>query len=138
MRAVAQGGQSIKEGLQDAAELSQTDPSSAYQAVCPTTRRNLVKYLGPSFATKFLYFAGGGSEKHPSLILDRVVATALHNECGWASLSTRGAWPESTYSRYCTLAHRWAREATMRCKHTVAPDEIEKALFQLGKYSENA
>jgi hypothetical protein len=85
--------------------------------------RSAIRSPGPSFLTKFLYFAGGGDPDHPCLILDRVVANALHDHCGWDTLDPAGPWPAHTYQRYCDLPARWARE-----RHR-APDEIERALF---------
>lgn len=105
-----------------AAEESRRDPAGAYAVLRPG-RHNAIRSLGPSFFTKFLYFAGGGRPAHPCLILDRVVATALRDRCGWKSLHRTGPWPAQTYQRYCALLARWAGE--MRC----APDEIERALF---------
>ncbi|MFJ5985902.1 hypothetical protein [Lentzea sp. NPDC092896] len=108
--------------LTRAADLSRSDPASAFALLRPGNR-NAIRYLGPSFFTKFLYFAGGGAPDHPCLILDRVVATRLRDECGWASLHRQGPWPVETYERYCGLLARWARETGR------APDEIELKLF---------
>jgi hypothetical protein len=108
--------------LANAAGLSRTSPAAAYE-VLRRDHHNAIAHLGPSFFTKFLYFAGGGAPAHPSLILDRRVATSLHDECGWESLHRMGPWPPDTYARYCDLLHRWARE------HDCAADELELALF---------
>lgn len=111
--------------LTAAAEASRHDPADAYALLRPG-RRNALLSLGPSFFTKFLYFAGAGAPEHPCLILDRVVATALRNHCGWTSLHRRGPWPAYTYQRYCDLLARWAGN------HHRAPDEIELTLFTRG------
>jgi hypothetical protein len=108
--------------LTDAAERSGKDPEAAFAVLRPG-RTNAVKHLGPSFFTKFLYFAGGGRAEHPSLILDRRVATSLRDECGWDSMQRLGPWPADTYRRYCTLLRRWA------ATHGCAPDELERTLF---------
>ncbi|HEX6359956.1 hypothetical protein [Actinophytocola sp.] len=68
--------------LTAAAEVSRQDPAGACAVLRPD-RRNALLSPGPSFFTKFLYFAGGGAPEHPCLILDRVVATALRDHCGW-------------------------------------------------------
>lgn len=133
MEAVSLGGDDVVQGLIDAAAFSRSDPLQAYRAVCPSTHRNLIKYMGPAFATKFLYFAGGGREDHRCVILDSVVANALRSKGGWTSLSSKGGWPESTYGRYCALAERWASDASDVVGRTVAPDEIEFALFKNGR-----
>lgn len=108
--------------LTKAAEVSRRDPAGAYILLRPG-RYNEIRSLGPSFFTKFLYFAGGGAPNHPCLILDRVVATRLRDQCGWTSLHRTGPWPAETYGRYCDLLTRWAQAG--RC----APDEIERTLF---------
>ncbi|WP_053720682.1 8-oxoguanine DNA glycosylase OGG fold protein [Saccharothrix sp. NRRL B-16348] len=111
-----------EELLPEAADKSRHDAAGAY-AVLWSDNRSAIRALGPSFLTKFLYFAGGGEPDHPCLILDRVVATALHDHCGWESLNPVGSWPAHTYQRYCDLLARWAQE------HHCAPDEIERILF---------
>lgn len=112
----------VEDLLSRAAAESRRDPAAAYALLRPE-RRNEILWLGPSFFTKFLYFAGGGAPGHPCLILDRVVATRLRERCGWASLHRTGPWPAETYGRYCDLLARWAYDN--RC----APDEIERTLF---------
>ncbi|WP_372666191.1 8-oxoguanine DNA glycosylase OGG fold protein [Amycolatopsis kentuckyensis] len=112
----------VEKILTEAAGRAGRDPERAFAAFRPD-RHNRIPGLGPSFFTKFLYFAGGGASDHPSLILDRVVATALRNRCGWTSLHRIGPWPPETYGRYCTLLGRWAKD--LDC----APDELELALF---------
>ncbi|WP_459710481.1 8-oxoguanine DNA glycosylase OGG fold protein [Actinophytocola sp. KF-1] len=109
--------------LTRARELCRDDPARAYAVLRPGVR-NEIGGLGPSFFTKFLYFAGEGAPAHRCLILDRVVATALRDRCGWTSLHPHGPWPAGTYERYCDLLARWALH------HGHAPDEIERTLFE--------
>ncbi len=111
--------------LTSARDLARDNPADAYRVLRPG-RRSEIRALGPSFFTKFLYFAGGGAPSHPSLILDCVVATALRDRCGWTSLHPAGGWPAETYERYCGLLGRWAVE------HGRAPDEFEASLFRGG------
>ncbi|HWM07392.1 MAG TPA: hypothetical protein VNP92_34095 [Actinophytocola sp.] len=108
--------------LTEAAGLSRTDPAAAYTLLRPNGR-NAIKHLGPSFFTKFLYFAGGGAEDHPCLILDRRVATSLRTECGWTGLARTGPWSPDTYARYCAQLRDWAS------RHARAADEVELTLF---------
>lgn len=109
--------------LAEAASLAGSDPEAAFAVLRPD-RHNAIGHLGPSFFTKFLYFTGGGAPDHPSLILDRRVATALREHCGWTSLNRMGPWPPWTYGRYCALLRRWSTD--LSC----APDEIELVLFR--------
>ncbi|WP_367138260.1 hypothetical protein [Saccharothrix sp. HUAS TT1] len=108
--------------LVEAAEAARHDAAGAY-SVLWSDGRGALPGLGPSFLTKFLHFAGGGAPEHPCLILDRVVAAALRDHCGWTSLHGGGQWPARTYARYCDLLARWAEDLDR------APDELEHALF---------
>lgn len=90
---------------------------------------NIIKYLGPSFGTKFLYFCGYDSSPGglKPLILDRYVAVAVNRLCGLA-------WPEtdfsvSQYRQYLELADAWANA------WNTSPDVIERVLFSIGKAS---
>ena len=116
---------SLGRSLMRIADLPRADVEGAYDAVSPS---RLLPHLGPSFGTKYLYFAGGGIPQHPWLILDRRVALSLRDECGWASLGTSG-WPGWTYRRYCELLARWAHEESARLQRQVGADEVERALF---------
>lgn len=109
--------------LRRAAELAVTGSPAEAFAVFRPAGRNVLPGLGPSFFTKFLYFAGQGVPEHRCVILDRVVATVLRKHCGWDSLHPVGGWPAVTYQRYCDLLARWAQERDR------AADEIEYALF---------
>jgi hypothetical protein len=72
----------------------------------------LLKYLGPAFFTKYLYFAGGGAATRPCVILDRVVAANLRAR-GWDGLRS-ASWSAVTYVQYCELLACLAREASNR------------------------
>ncbi|MFF3253859.1 hypothetical protein ACFYWP_23260 [Actinacidiphila glaucinigra] len=124
---IGEGTSTAAAALREAASLARTDPEAAYRRLFTGTR---VRYLGPAFFTKYLYFAGGGSSEHPCVILDSQVAETLNKRCGWHSLRSGGNWPPETYQRYCTLLTRWAREETDRLGRHVCPDEIERWLFE--------
>lgn len=115
------------EALSAAAEAAKTSPARAYDTLYPSGR-TLLKYLGPAFFTKFLYFAGGGAATHPCVILDRVTAGELRAR-GWDGLRSTG-WSVSTYVQYCELLSSWAQEAAERLGRLVAVDEVERWLFQ--------
>jgi hypothetical protein len=130
--AMVDGGDELSETLRAAAATCRTDVGAAYRQLQPY--RNAVSHLGPPFFTKFLYFAGGGSDTHPCLILDSMVARSLRRDCGWASLTGRYTWPASDYVAYCELAGRWAAQLSdANAGEAVRPDQIEYALFQAGK-----
>ncbi|GGK58190.1 8-oxoguanine DNA glycosylase OGG fold protein [Nocardia camponoti] len=96
------------------------DPETGYR-----TLFGAIKGLGPAFFTKYLYFANPDR----FLILDQRVATALHNECGWTSLSPTTSWPPDTYARYCELLTRWAAELS-EAGFKTSPDQLEYRLFE--------
>jgi len=90
---------------------------------------NIIKYLGPSFGTKLLYFCGYDSSPcgHKPLILDKYVAAAINRLCS-------PAWPEtdfsvSQYHLYIELANAWANA------WNTSPDVVERVLFSIGKAS---
>ncbi|MGW1541376.1 8-oxoguanine DNA glycosylase OGG fold protein [Streptomyces sp. NPDC002309] len=88
-----------------------------------------IKFLGPAFFTKVLYFAGHDHPVGPwrPLILDSVVARSLRAadaEVKWS----RGGWTTPRYGRYLSLAHDYAGVAG------VLPDQVEAALFSHGRH----
>ena len=87
-----------------------------------------ITQFGPAFSTKFLYFAHGPDVPPRYLILDKVVATNLHE--AWPGAKTAG-WYSDAYGRYCTFMSRWADLATeeLNGERTVRPDKIEYADF---------
>lgn len=106
--------------------LSTDGPVMAYQYL-HGDGRNLIRHLGPSFGTKFLYFAGYGrfrSGQQP-LILDQYVAHALNELCG-RSWPAHG-WSTRQYADYLDCAQSWASA------WPTSPDVIERVLFSVGK-----
>lgn len=130
VEAVAADVNRAQEILQSTARLASVDPEGAYETL-HRNGRGRIRSLGPAFGTKYLYFAGGGAPSHPSLILDRRVATSLHKR-GWRSLHPGGGWPTATYGRYCTLLLRWAHELSSTRQHQTRGDELEHWLFTVG------
>jgi hypothetical protein len=125
--AIADHREVVVVALRDAVHLARMRPQAAYELL-RSDQQNSLAHFGPADFTKFLYFAGAGNPNHPSLILDHQVATALHNEGGWSSLSLTADWSAETYGRYCRLLMRWAVEETARRHRLVCPDEIEQWL----------
>jgi hypothetical protein len=77
-------------------------------------------YLGPAFATKFLYFCCS-TGRRPALILDRLVSRWLRENAGLAFNEAR--WSVSTYTRYLETMAGWAGELAL------AADELEVCIF---------
>jgi hypothetical protein len=117
----------VGNGLAAAAHKLRADgPLAAYAYLYGDSGKR-IKYLGPSFGTKFLYFSGYGrydGDQQP-LILDDNVAAALNRLCG-LDLPTYD-WSASQYAEYLIIAHAWARA------WGTTPDVIERILFSVGK-----
>jgi hypothetical protein len=91
---------------------------------CPAARVKLA-YLGPSFVTKILYFAGFAKAppcRPTPLIADAVVARTLRLQ----------KFTRDTYIAYCTQAARASRALD---GSRYRADQIEYALFTRGKAS---
>ena len=95
------------------------DPKAVYASLQPGGT-NHIKYFGPAFFTKWLYFSGYGREgvggKRP-LILDARVARSL----GWDSWG----WTSTQYDQYLELAAAAAKELG------VGPQVVEYVLYSM-------
>ncbi|MGW2276905.1 8-oxoguanine DNA glycosylase OGG fold protein [Streptomyces sp. NPDC001770] len=109
------------------AEVDRGDPVAAYRVLNDPHGR--VKYLGPAFFTKFLYFATAGRPaggRWP-LIIDRNVVRALGDLLGGEEWVVGRRWDPATCARYLDRAHAWAE------RWGIAPDVVERKLFDHGR-----
>lgn len=118
--------------LRLAAIASREDPDVAFRILKPGLRPS-IKYLGPGFFTKFLYFAGGGSADHPSLIVDSRVLRTLNNHLGGKPFAHLFGYGASTYRRALEALNGWASSASTAVGRPVAADEVERWAFGIGK-----
>ena len=81
-----------------------------------------LKWLGPAFGTKFLYFAQPRGTDPQSLIHDALVSAWLAREAGINLPSL--LWDTASYTTYLGLIRHWADE--IGCD----PEDIEYAIFQ--------
>ncbi|SCF16047.1 hypothetical protein GA0074695_3880 [Micromonospora viridifaciens] len=82
-------------------------------------KQHRLRYLGVSFATKYLFFCSD-AETSPALVLDRRVQRWLWQHAGCHfSLN----WNVEDYRRYLRLVTKWARELDL------SPDEVEYLMF---------
>jgi Putative 8-oxoguanine DNA glycosylase OGG-like protein len=101
-----------------AQHLAERGAVDAYRLLAGDCR---LRWLGPAFGTKYLYFCPQRPESQ-ALILDRLVARWLTNQ---ANISVNaGPWSPTTYRRYLDLLGGWA--ATL----SVAADDLERCIFQ--------
>jgi hypothetical protein len=106
-------------------ELVRTEGALAAYSVLAHDGDAHLKWLGPSFGTKLLYFAGYGSASRPKpLILDRLVGGALD---GFGVYLKYNAWDPPGYEAYLSLAHAVAETADGE------PHDVEWWLFQRGR-----
>jgi Putative 8-oxoguanine DNA glycosylase OGG-like protein len=108
-----------------------------YGAAYDVFRAAKIRWLGPSFATKYLYFCSIRTA-YPirALIFDSRVASALRHsdfpEDFWRYLTRSGGpsssvyWTSSGYLQYLILMHSWA--SALHC----SADQIEIFLFENG------
>jgi hypothetical protein len=106
----------------------EADAEKAYSVLTTDKGKGRIKWLGPAFSTKFLYFAQGSTTAPSYLILDAVVARNLR-ATAWPSAPSTAWWP-STYGAYCLLMKNWAEEAQLRSGNETSPDQIELAVFR--------
>lgn len=109
-----------------AEELARGDAIDAYESMLKGNS-NYLKFLGPSFFTKYLYSVDARHHQPGrALILDQFVAKALIWQFGW-DISATGPWSPSTYEKWLDHAHKVA------FKEGVRADSVEMAYFHLGK-----
>ncbi|CAN5839779.1 hypothetical protein BH23ACT8_BH23ACT8_03170 [soil metagenome] len=119
----ASGPETVRTNLTGLTGASRQRPAEAWNALRTTHR---TKWLGPAFATKVAYFAAFSSADPPAvrpLIADANTSWAMWHLCG----IPRSAERRSGYLDYVATAHRWADENGWR------PDEVERAVFEIGK-----
>lgn len=117
--------------LRLAAIASREDPDVAFRILKPGLRPS-IKHLGPGFFTKYLYFAGGGSADHPSLIVDSRVLRTLNNHLDGKPFAYPFGYGAGTYRRALEVLNGWADSASAVVGRSVAADEVERWAFGVG------
>lgn len=92
---------------------------AGYRALATTAR---LKWLGPAFETKLLYFWQRSGVRPRALILDAFVSGWLECETGLRFDPLE--WSVATYGRYLGQMHEWAAALN------VAPDDLEMCIFR--------
>lgn len=89
-----------------------------------------IKHFGPSFFTKFLYFAGTTAEGAAPLILDRVVARNLNRIMDPVGTLRSTGWTTREYALYlAAMAELTAQLRIARPGEKWTPDAVELALY---------
>lgn len=96
---------------------------------------NRIRYLGPSFFTKFLYAVNSANDESPrrALIMDQFVAIALNDIDSWGLKELPSVRPTHDYLRWLAHAHTLAESYSAASSEVVRPDAIEMAYFRHGK-----
>lgn len=105
--------------LADVAAVLVADGAIAAYARLGSSRR--LKWFGPAFGTKYLYFCQQRESARPALILDRLIADWL-DKSGGLRLNPV-PWSTATYRRY--IEHMWTWAEALG----VAPDVLEERIF---------
>ena len=110
--------------------LTSDGPVAAYASMLRGTPGH-IKFLGPSFFTKYLYYADGTTPAvtPAPLILDQFVARGLNTTDPAVWDLPDNNWSAATYSRYLDWAAERARAAGPG--HPAAG--VELGLFQVGR-----
>ncbi|AOY74203.1 hypothetical protein ARZXY2_4704 (plasmid) [Arthrobacter sp. ZXY-2] len=117
--------------LRDAAHLAVNDPRAAFLRLQPG--RTALKYWGPNFFTKYLYFAGAGAVAHPCLIVDARVLATLYAETGDKKFKPAStSYAVTTYLAACEMMRKWAGELSSP-ERPVGADEVERWAFNEGR-----
>lgn len=105
--------------LREVAEVLETEGALAAYRLLGNSKR--LKWLGPAFGTKYLYFCPQAEGNCRALILDRLVAGWLRDRTGLEFQPVR--WSTATYESYLRTMHSWANDLG------VPSDVIEEAIF---------
>ena len=104
--------------LHRVAEILKTDgPVEGYRAMANSDQSRL-KWLGPAFGTKYLYFCS--PEDNPALVLDALMAAWLNKHCGTKLRPWQ--WSTTKYKEYLANMTKWAGTAC-------TPAELETIIF---------
>lgn len=97
-----------------------------------TQRRSgvpFLKYLGPAFGTKFLYFLTKDSSVPTTPVFDSVVHGWLQQHAPEAGTFSLSWWDTSSYGRYVDLLHSWAAELSALDERSLDADDLEFLMF---------
>ena len=127
--AVATGWDTVFGRLEGQFRESVNGPSRSWKS---HREEHRVKHLGPAFATKFAYFSAlkQGCGTDLPLIADANTSWAIW----WITQEvSRSVEHHDSYVAYVRHCHDWGIQLAKNCGYQVTPDEIERALFVLGK-----
>lgn len=120
------------EQLVEIAGIAQSKGGVAAFDQVATQRRDgtaYLKFLGPAFGTKFLYFLTKDSNVPTTPVFDSVIHGWLQEHAPGAGSFSLLWWDTSSYKRYVDLLHSWVAELSDRAGHSLDADDLEFLMF---------
>lgn len=104
---------------------------AAFDHVATKRRHGIpyLKFLGPAFGTKFLYFLTKASSVPTTPVLDSVVHGWLQQHVPEAGSFSLSWWDTSSYKRYVDLLHSWVAELSTLDGRALDADDLEFLMF---------
>ncbi|WP_299305887.1 hypothetical protein [uncultured Brachybacterium sp.] len=93
------------------------------------SNRSYLKYLGPAFGTKFIYFLSKASGIVTTPVMDSVVTGWLQRNAPGAGTFNLSWWDAESYTRYVALLQKWADELSQAEGRKFEADDIELLIF---------
>lgn len=88
-----------------------------------------LKFLGPAFGTKFLYFLTKASNVPTTPVFDSVVHGWLQEHAPETGSFSLLWWDTSSYKRYVDLLHSWVAELSDLAGRSLDADDLEFLMF---------
>ncbi len=111
--------------LQTAAQISREHGGPA---AFSWSAQHRLKFFGPAFVTKYLYFCAPERTTEPALILDRLVGAWLARNAGW---KLSAGW-RTDYPGYVRTMTHWADDLSAQLTHSekINPQDLEFLIFR--------
>ncbi|MGP5725410.1 8-oxoguanine DNA glycosylase OGG fold protein [Arthrobacter rhombi] len=128
------------QALLEVAQTAQTEGGlEAFNLICARRDQNrgYLKWLGPAFGTKFLYFATAAvAPQQATPVMDAVVRRWFAKHAPDHQLIV-DVWHQPSYKVFLDCLEAWSSELTAFSGETVTKDEVEYLIFADGNNFEN-
>lgn len=92
--------------------------------------RSYLKYLGPAFGTKFIYFLTKKPSHRTTPVMDSVVTGWLQRNAADAGTFSLSWWDTESYKRYVDVLEGWAAELWPGDGQSPRTDDVELLIFE--------
>lgn len=126
--------EAASELLEVAREAEQHGGLAAFELVARRREQGVtfLKWLGPAFGTKYIYFLTANDPKHPPApVMDSVVNRWFLTHSPECPLIT-DYWHAPSYETYLASLDRWAEDLGREFQCSIRPDDIEYLIFASG------